>query len=581
MNTVSSSRQNSRKFVAFLALCFVVFLPALQEQVHAQQLYIHSTPDSASIFKDDSATFQIVVAFGKMDSVFHPDQSSHHLSVLQPGDSNFRVLTALASNFVGFDTISVRYKPLLLGHATGSVAVSIDGASWRAVFLYGIAYDYWEPRFYPLYTIPSLQEGTRSCFDAVLLINENLKSITVSQVDLVTQDQITIENPPHFPLTLGAQDTLLIRLCVHATDTIDTLKAVLTAHIVTGNIIRTPLPIQDPVKIVITLPYLGDCLETSWANFPWFYPWKLTSDTTYYFSNKQHTPITVTGARITGGDSQYFSFAQKTFPVVLAPGQMDSIHVFVVLPHDSTKSSYYSEVWFDVTGKDSNGISCPGNYVHLNARVVNSIDEDFSLFPPATNEIYFRSWDGRHVEKLVSIRNNSTKDVRIIGVVITGRDTDQYSILHWDFTADSVLHPGDSLLAYVQANLKHYWPDSALATINVLFSDTTLHASIHLIGQMYHLGVKLAQTPTVLLQLTPNPARERCTLRVRGAEELSVNVLDILGRVVYKHEHIRGNDWTESLNASNYKQGSYFVRVAGYDLNHQSFIVTRKLAIVR
>jgi len=556
---------------------------------YGQSYYLHGVTRQPNAWPSQDAKFSIAIAVGQWNgNVFIPDLKSHTYSYLRTdpwygGDTTvFTLLSPHNGSFTGFDTLTFNY------HASTSSDV------------YGVfEFDeqHIDSAFFSGDDIASFTRLSVGPLDTTFKIGANvLVPINISSSNYlpVTIQSITFS---------GDSDIHFIDSSVHTPWSIfDTTAYPPLYSFVLRITPTTNAPYTTRCQITVVTawgdnwldtevynytfhfdaPEPGECLQAPYdIEFDGVMPFGYSSTQTIPVYNPQPVSITISSVTLDTFEVHYWKpylmFDSTQFPIVVRPHDSGFVLATLTVPADSfDKLHGFTSVYFNLNSNDSDGVSCPYSDLEVYVQTLRFWRRDtisIPLFSPDITAITFPNGEAGGAPQGMFVRfvNNSANPVRPISHVISPDSTD-YAALLWQYSSDTALQPNEGFvtcLAWLQSDRDF----GNYLSIQMEDGDTSRDIPIdHPFESVTPLSADKRLT-----RLHPNPASNYTILELEGHPSVSLHILDVLGREVFKNDVSNSSDVL--IQTSNLLPGIYFVTVQGIDERGNSFISSQPLSI--
>ena len=167
--------------------------------------------------------------------------------------------------------------------------------------------------------------------------------------------------------------------------------------------------------------------------------------------------------------------------------------------------------------------------------------------------------------------NNDSVAVRPVSWLYAP-DTLDYKTLLWQYSSDTALQPNEGFVACLAWLYDGVDNGEYLA---IPMEDGSSSRNIPIIHPF--LSVNSPPQTQQLISLSPNPASNFITLRIPNLQSASVEIMDVLGRMVFKNNF--DNPHEIVISTAMLLSGTYFITVQGIDSNGNNFSGSLPLSI--
>jgi hypothetical protein len=423
--------------------------------------------------------------------------------------------------------------------------------------------------------------GTTVCHSIIIHNPYDSGSIVISSAALLYGNRgYTLElDSVNFPYTIAHGGSLTLQICFSPTHTGDAIDTLAVAFVDRHDSTETAY-LQIPGSAIAA--HTDGCFKIS-GDSTAYGPIDAggSATRTMELSNTSNNTWVITRCTMSC-DSGIWSLTDLSLPLTLAPNSSSHFTVHFHTPSTSQEHTYTCSFTFhatDSTGDCSQVLNVEGHStphtatidtttVYLQADTTQTIDWEAS-YPGSTSHI-------------IRVRNNTGKRVKVDG----------YSLKQGTKFSLTLLYPDSTLPFYVSGDGSIYllitltdttvgtYDDSLLVTTE--FGIASLSFGVHSI--MSAAGVANVTAPPVYaIAANPNPSRGQVAISLAGMRAATVQVLDILGRVVAEATNVSSNwRWNGNTMAGMHAaSGRYIVRATGVGENGNVVTASTRIVVQR
>jgi hypothetical protein len=477
------------------------------------------------------------------------------------------------------DTVTVCYSPTTIGDAIDTLEVTYSDTNDSShTILTAISGSGYVPS--PLHvsvggSFTGDPVGTMLCQNVyVYAVVDSGTALTLNSVALNTSSSVWSINDDHvtLPATLGRSQLDTITVCFDPTSTGDYRDSLVFSY---TTVLGTSQILYVPIVGSATSPCFHFGGDTSSA-----FGVITAGDTqsrTLEIANPNSAAWIITGDS-SMCDNGVWTINGITFPDTIAANSTTHFNVLFTAPSATTNERYAcSFIFYGNSGSSS----CEKT---LNVRGYSRPDTSkVQLQPDTTQTIAFHQSLPGSTYKIVQIYNNSGHVVRIESFSLTNTTNFSVSL----YAPDSTLpfHISGDGSFYLKITLNDTNAGTYNDTLIVVTDDnaTSLSIRVNAVVTPMTETVELPKVQSFAIAVNPNPSHGQFTVSMNGMQHATVQVLDLLGRVVSESRNV-SNSWTISgsgLAGQALHTGVYIVRATGVLANGRQVTGSTRVAITR
>jgi hypothetical protein len=491
----------------------------------------YSKPDSTYIYLQNNGNTSVLIT----PSILH--------------NVGMRLLPSTAANLgpFGITAYQIDLNPTA---DSGSITVEFSGAGIRDTVTVRGKRATQGARWPWSVLFSGVAPGDTLCRD-ILLVDTLGVGMTIDSLVVAGNSTAFHIGIPSMPLNVSAGDTVVVNACFVAPSSLNALfEYIYVYYTVNGttNHRMHPITLRGETQPCISA-------STDWVDFDTV-PLNTSWTKSYFLRNHTGNSITIDSMFMPLYSNTSFTLS-RDIPITI-PAH-DSVEVEVEYTADSSKTNYAQLVYWTDCGFAEIGF-------------VGSPFTDPTSHGLQANETKTLDFIGDGSGDSVTYRfhNQLSDSIRVLNVTLA--QGEHFQIRRVLPTWPSFkLGPADVMEVTI---LFLGPPGNYDDTLIIITEDGIMASRFPILGLIGTSAVHPEVASTVMVSISPNPAKSDIRLEITGGVATSIEVLDLLG-----HQVRSLDPHSKILTRERMSAGAYFIRVTGNDNEGKPFVITRSVVL--